>query len=116
MNDSPSLIAGAVVMVIASIVTGVVTIINALAAVQDRRENKIVRAQLNTKADTAATQATRIETQNSEIHAMVNGAKTIADNKLAGLEAKIMALHAQLEQLQERRVEDAKTRAAGDGR
>jgi hypothetical protein len=91
MSD-PMVIAAAAVLVISAFAAGAVSVIKAVG---------------ETRKTVLATAA-----KTDEIHTLVNSAASEAKAKLEAVEAKVEALHLELTQLQERRVEDAKTRAA----
>lgn len=98
MDVDPGNIAAAVVTVVVALTGATVTIIGVVVSAKKELLSRALAT--DKKAD--------------EIHALVNGSSTLAASKLTDLERQIAALHIQLEQVQERRVEDAKTRAAQD--
>ncbi len=105
MSD-PTVIAGGVVLVIGSMATAIVTIINALAARDDRR------AQATERLTSVAARATQLEATHdasrkadtiiekaTEIHALTNGtnqgltkALDLANAKISGLEQEVASL------------------------
>ena len=108
MTD-PTLVATAVgaalVTVIGSLTAGVVTVINALAAAKERIRASAQRAALSEKVDSSLRKA-------DEIHVLVNGSATAAQQKMIALESQVTALHAAISLIQGQRVEDAKQQAA----
>ena len=95
----PTVLAASIVTVLAALTAAIVTVVNALAAARDR---KVV----HDKMDEGAVKM-------EQVHTLVNSRASAAEEKLTLLETKITELHAQLDSVQERRVEDAKTREAG---
>ena len=72
--------------------TGIVTVINALANVKYRRESTEARNSIAVKTE--------------EIHQMVNGSSEVAATKLESLEAQIAALNLEIRRIQEMRLHD----------
>ncbi len=97
MTD-PMVIAAASVVVIGAVSGLAVAVIKAIGDMK--------RSLLTVASDQLA--------KTAEVHTLVNGSASKAADRLESLEAQIVSLNAQLGQLQERRVEDAKTKAAGE--
>ncbi len=91
MNADPMVVAAASVVIVGAVAAAAVTIIKAVGSAK-----------------------VEILTVSNQVHALVNGSASEAAKKLTSLEAQIAQLHTTVAQLQERRVEDAKTRAAGE--
>lgn len=85
----PSVIASATGIVIAAITAAVIAIIKAITA---------SKVELLTKSE--------------EIHKLVNSTAAESTAKIAALELKVSNLYTQLQALQERRIEEAKSRPA----
>jgi hypothetical protein len=71
MTD-PTVIAAAIVTVIAALVGGTVTVINATAAARDRETARVARAQLQTTANTAIVKTDDLLLKAQEIHTLTN--------------------------------------------
>jgi len=91
MND-PMIIASAAVLIIGALSTGIVSIIVALG----KMKAEIIR------------QLKEAGAKQEEIHSLVNGSSITAANKLTILEDKISFLNEKINDLQEKRLEDAK--------
>lgn len=97
MTD-PMVIAAAVVLVIASIASGIVNIINAKAQADDRKLAKASRQRLEEMANTGDEKADKIIEQGVQIHTLTNSnlSKVTADlataiEKITGLEKIVQA-------------------------
>jgi hypothetical protein len=72
MTD-PMVIAGAVMVVVSGIVTGVVTVINALAQARDRYASRLQRDAIVATGASTSAKADTLITKTAEIHAVTNG-------------------------------------------
>ena len=83
----PTIIAAAIVTVIASLTAAAVTIINAVSSARNRKISN---------------------NKQNEIHDLVNGSATLAAEKLKKLEDQLILVQKQLIESQEKRVTEAK--------
>lgn len=116
----PSVIAAAMVTVIAATAGAIVTVVNAIAAARDRREGRKAREALAITTSATDEKADAIIQQTGEIHKVTNGNLSkvqaelaVAHEKILGLEklvASIAAAQASAERL--RRVHDVEVATA----
>lgn len=99
MTVDPTVIAAALVTVIAAVVTGTVTVINAIAAMSDRKEARSARQALSQttlstekKADTLIEKAVQIHTVSNGTLGKAMAALDVALAKIAGLEQLVASL------------------------
>lgn len=98
MTD-PTVLAAAAVTVIVALTTGIVTVVNAIAAARDRRSSRQERAALaetatstERKADTIIEKAVEIHTQTNGSLSKVQAQLEIANEKILGLNHQIRGL------------------------
>lgn len=81
MSD-PTIIAASIVTVIAALTTGIVTVVNAVAAARDRRRGRDERAALAETTSSTDRKADTIIEQGAAIHTATNGTLSKVQAKL----------------------------------
>lgn len=95
----PAIIAAAIVTVLGALVTGTVTVINAVAASRDRSDSKVERKVVKDIVSSTERKADNIVEKTIEIHSMTNSnltkvteALSVALEKISGLEKLILSM------------------------
>lgn len=88
----PSVIAAAMVTVIAATAGAIVTVVNAIAAATDRREGRKAREALAVTTSATDQKAERIIQKTDEIHSVTNGNLSKVQAELAVAHEKILGL------------------------
>lgn len=109
MTD-PSVIAAAVVTVIAAVAGGTVTVVNAIAAAQDREDQRTYRAQMTEVTRVGAVATDVLTKKTEEIHQLADGNLTRVTQDLRMATQEIQSLREMVTSLVEaKKVADALT-------